>query len=124
MFGHKDLQGGGLLIDIGVHIMEMAHYVMGGPKPVAASGHTFQYIGDKKSNVACMWPNWDHKSYTVEDLAIGQVRFEDDSVMQVEASFAAHVKDTWDFTFMGEKGGLLLTQPSTARHRSHPRRTD
>ena len=25
--------------------------------------------------------------------------------MQVEASFAAHVKDSWNFTFMGEKGG-------------------
>ena len=105
VFGRKDLQGGGPLIDIGVHIMEMAHFVMGGPKPVAAGGHTFRYIGDKKCAVACQWPNWDHKSYTVEDLAIGQVRFEDGSVMQVEASFAAHVKDSWNFTFMGEKGG-------------------
>ena len=105
VFGQKDLQGGGPLIDIGVHIMEMAHYVMGRPVPVAASGHTFQYIGNKRCAVACAWPNWDHKTYTVEDLAIGQIRFEDGSVMQVEASFAAHVKDTWNFTFMGEKGG-------------------
>ncbi len=105
VFGQKELQGGGPLIDIGVHIMEMAHYVMGRPKPVAASGHTYQYIGNRPSDVACMWPNWDHKTYTVEDLAVGQIRFENGAVMQVEASFAAHVKDTWNFTFMGEKGG-------------------
>ena len=105
VFGRKDIQGGGPLIDIGVHIMEMAHYVMGRPKPVAASGHTFQYIGNKPCRVACPWANWDHKTYTVEDLAVGQVRFEDGAVMQVEASFAAHVKDSWNFTFMGERGG-------------------
>jgi predicted dehydrogenase len=105
VFGRKDLQGGGPLIDIGVHVMEMAHFVMGSPRPVTASGHIYQYLGNKACNVACMWPGWDHKNYTVEDLAVGQIRFEDDSVMQVEASFAAHVKDSWNFTFMGEKGG-------------------
>ena len=105
VFGRKELQGGGPLIDIGVHVMEMAHYVMGNPVPVAASGQIFRYIGDRQCNVVCMWPNWDHKTYTVEDLAIGQIRFDNGAVMQVEASFAAHVKDSWNFTFMGEKGG-------------------
>jgi len=105
VFGRKDLQGGGPLIDIGVHIMEMAHYIMGAPRPVAASGSIFRYMGDKPSDVACMWPNWDHKTYTVEDLAVGQIRFENGAVMQVEASFAAHSKDAWNFSFMGEKGG-------------------
>ena len=105
VFGRKDLQGGGPLIDIGVHIMEAAHYVMGSPKPVAASGSIFRSIGDKPCNVACMWPGWDHKTYTVEDLAVGQIRFENGAIMQVEASFAAHARDVWNFSFMGEKGG-------------------
>jgi predicted dehydrogenase len=105
VFGRKELQGGGPMIDIGVHIMEMAHYCMGEPKPVAASGQTFQYIGNRPSDVECPWPNWDHKTYTVEDLAVGQVRFDNGAVMQVEASFAAHTRDVWNFTFMGEKGG-------------------
>ena len=38
VFGRKDLQGGGGLIDIGVHALEMTHYAMGSPRPVAASG--------------------------------------------------------------------------------------
>lgn len=105
VFGRKELQGGGPLIDIGVHIMEMAHYVMGEPRPVAASGQIFQYLGNRPCEVACSWPDWDHKTYTVEDLAVGQVRFENGAVMQVEASFAAHAKDQWNFRFMGEKGG-------------------
>ena len=105
VFGRKDLQGGGPMIDIGVHIMEMAHYVMGSPTPVAACGNIFRYIGDKPCDVACSWPNWDYKTYTVEDLAVGQIRFDNGAVMQVETSFAAHAKEAWNFSFMGEKGG-------------------
>lgn len=105
VFGRKDLQGGGPMIDIGVHIMEMSHYVMGSPRPVSASGNVYTYMGNKPSEVASQWPNWDYKTYTVEDLAVGQVRFDNGAVMHVEASFAGHLQDAWNFTFMGEKGG-------------------
>jgi len=106
VFGRKELQGGGPMIDIGVHVIEMAHYFMGSPKPVAAAGNTWTYLGDKKSDIASMWPNWDVKTYTVEDLAIGQIRFENGALLQIEASFAAHIKeDVWNFSFMGDKGG-------------------
>ena len=106
MFGRKDLQGGGPMIDIGVHVVEMAHYFMGSPKPVAATGNCWTYLGDKPSEVMSMWPNWDYKTYTVEDLAIGHIRFDNGMIMQIESSFAAHIdKDEWKFVAMGEKGG-------------------
>ncbi|MBQ7400877.1 MAG: Gfo/Idh/MocA family oxidoreductase, partial [Lentisphaeria bacterium] len=47
VFGQKELQGGGPLIDIGVHVIEMAHYFMGSPKPVAATGNCWTYLGNK-----------------------------------------------------------------------------
>jgi predicted dehydrogenase len=113
VFGQKRLQGGGPMIDIGVHVIEMAHYLMGSPKPVAAAGNTWTYLGDKKSGVASQWPNWDYKTYTVEDLAIGQIRFENDAIMQIEASFAAHIKeDVWNFTLVGDKGGCTWDPPA------------
>jgi predicted dehydrogenase len=113
VFGQKHLQGGGPMIDIGVHVIEMAHWLMGSPKPVAASGNTWTYMGDKKSQVASQWPNWDYKTYTVEDLAIGQIRFENDAIMQIEASFAAHIKeDVWNFTLAGDKGGCTWDPPA------------
>jgi predicted dehydrogenase len=106
VFGRKELQGGGPMIDIGVHVIEMAHYVMGSPKPIAASGNTWTYMGNKKSDIVSQWPNWDYKTYTVEDLAIGQIRFENGAILQIEASFAAHIeKDVWNFTIVGDKGG-------------------
>jgi predicted dehydrogenase len=106
VFGQKHLQGGGPMIDIGVHVIEMAHYAIGAPNPVTASGKTWTYMGNKPSKVASQWPNWDYKTYTVEDLAIGQIRFDNGAILQIEASFAAHIeKDVWDFTIIGDKGG-------------------
>jgi predicted dehydrogenase len=114
VFGQKKLQGGGPMIDIGVHVIEMAHYFMGSPRPVAASGNTWTYMGNKPSKVVSPWPNWDYKTYTVEDLAIGQVRFDNGALLQIEASFVAHIeKDTWNFSFMGTKGGGQWDPPMT-----------
>ena len=107
VFGRKDLQGGGPMIDIGVHQIESAHYVMGEPKPVAASGRTWTFLGDKPSQVVSKWPNWDYKSYTVEDLCVGQVRFADGSLMEVESAFCSHLEeDTAHWEIMGTKGGF------------------
>ena len=112
VFGQKHLQGGGPMIDIGVHVIEMAHYVMGSPKPVAAAGNTWTYLGNKKSDVESNWPNWDFKTYTVEDLAIGQIRFDNGAIMQIEAMFAGHIeKDIWNFTIVGDKGGCQWDPP-------------
>ena len=117
VFGRKELQGGGPMIDIGVHCMEMAHYVMGRPEPVAASGNTWTYMGNKASDTACRWAGWDYETYTVEDLAIGQIRFDNGAIMQVEASFAAHCEDKFDFTFMGTEGGATLDGPTIYQDR-------
>jgi predicted dehydrogenase len=113
VFGQKKLQGGGPMIDIGVHVIEMAHYLIGSPEPVAAAGNTWTYMGNKKSDVVSQWPNWDYKTYTVEDLAIGQIRFDNGSILQIEASFAAHIeKDVWNLTVVGDKGGCQWDPPT------------
>ena len=108
VFGQKALQGGGPMIDIGVHQIEAAHCAIGQPKPVAASGRTWTFLGDKPSTVVSVWPNWDYKTYTVEDLCVGQVRFENGVLMQIESSFCAHLEEneylTWEV--MGTKGGF------------------
>ncbi len=113
VFGRKELQGGGPLIDIGVHVLEMCHYVMGSPRPVAATGMTATYLGDKPSNtVRSVWAGWDYKTYTVEDLAVGHVRFDNGAVLHIEAMFAGHIPgDVWDFQLMGDRGGCTWSGP-------------
>ena len=107
VFYSKAAQGGGPLIDIGVHVLEMAHYTMGAPRPVAASGTTFTYLGNRDSDaVECPWKGWNWKELDIEDLAIGQIRFENGAVLTVESSFAAHIeKNLWTFELMGEDAG-------------------
>jgi predicted dehydrogenase len=117
VFGQKALQGGGPLIDIGVHALEMTHYTMGSPRPVSASADLFTYIGNKPSDrVESAWKGWDWKTYDVEDLAVGRIRFEGGAVLHIEASFAAHIeKDLWTFQLMGEQGGGTWDPPRIFR---------
>ncbi len=113
VFGHKDKQGGGPMIDLGVHILECAHYLMGSPKPVAAVGNTWTYHGDKPDATVSHWSGWDHETYTVEDLAVGHIRFDNGAVLHIEASFVAHVEnDVWDINCMGKKGGFNWHAPA------------
>ena len=108
VFGRKDLQGGGPLIDIGVHCLEMAHYAIGTPQPVAATGQTWTYMGNKPSDTFSMWPNWDHKTYSVEDLAVGHIRMKSGAVIHIESSFATHIeRDVMSFQVFGTKGGAI-----------------
>ena len=112
VFGRKELQGGGPLIDIGVHVLEMAHYAMGSPRPLSAAADMFTYIGDQPSNrVESAWKGWDHETYTVEDLAVGRIRFANGAVAHVEAAFACHGEDAWNFDLMGDAGGASWDPP-------------
>lgn len=109
VFGRKDLQGGGPMIDIGVHILEMAHFIIGAPKPVSASAACHTYLGNKKPEALCGWGAWDHKTYTVEDLAVGFVRFATGGSLVIESSFAAHIeKDIFTLQIMGTRGGATF----------------
>ena len=108
VFGQKELQGGGPMIDIGVHMIECSHYAVGQPVPVAATGMTWTYLGDKPSQVVSCWPNWDYKNYTVEDLCVGQVRFANGMLMQIESAFCSHIEtnEYLNWQVLGTKGGF------------------
>jgi len=52
----------------------------------------------------------------VEDLAVGQIRFENGAVIHLESSFAAHIQENiWNFQLMGEKGGATWDPALLAR---------
>ena len=106
VFGRKDVQGGGPLVDWGIHALDIAHHLMGGPEPAEALGTTWTYLGDRPDQAHNPWRHWDHTSYTVEDLACGSVRFATGQLLTVETSFAAHIKeDLFNVVVMGTKGG-------------------
>jgi len=105
VFTDKEKQGGGPLIDIGVHILDTTLWLLGHPKPVAASGATYTKFGNRPG-IFGAWGPWDHTNFTVEDFAAGFVRFENGLTLSIESSFAANIeKDRMSLAIMGTEGG-------------------
>ncbi|OPX24352.1 MAG: hypothetical protein B1H04_02275 [Planctomycetales bacterium 4484_123] len=106
VFGQKKLQGGGPLIDIGVHAIDLTWYLMGCPKPVAVAGKTYRTIGDKPGHVGRFGP-WDWKTYDVEDFAVALIRFDNGATMTVESAFCVNLpEDVLGAHVVGDKGGV------------------
>ena len=111
VFTKKEFQGGGPLIDIGIHQIDLAMYLMGNPKPLRISGQTFTKIGNTPNHAFGVRGKWDYRNYDVEDFACGMVRFDNGAIMSIETSFAANIqKDVSSVTLLGNKGGAD-TQP-------------
>ncbi len=105
VFGQLEEQGGGGLIDIGVHQIDLTWWMMGKPRPVAVSGATYRTIGNTPGHVGMFGP-WDWKTYTVEDFACALVRFRGGATMSIECSFIANLdKDSHSAHILGDKGG-------------------
>lgn len=116
VFGQKDKQGGGPLIDLGVHVLDLALWLMGHPKPVSVSGISVTKFGNREGVVGLMG-QWDVSTYTVEDFGAGFIRFENGSVLLLESSFCANVKDEGmlQISLMGDEGGADLRPLSIYR---------
>jgi predicted dehydrogenase len=101
-FGQKALSGGGPLIDLGVHRLDLALWLMGYPRPVWVMGSTYNPIGSALAQAQGV-------DFDVEDLAVGMVKFENGATLIVEASWAANVKEKelMITQLFGTKGGLV-----------------
>ncbi len=106
VFTQKDLQGGGPLIDIGVHILDLTLWLMGHPKPLFCSGQTYAEFGPREGVLGLMG-QWDPKIFTVEDFAVGFVRFENGATLVLESSFCANQeqRDHFNTELFGTEGG-------------------
>jgi len=106
VFIEKDKQGGGPLIDIGVHILDLTLFLMGHPKPTHVSGITYAKFG-KRADVLGLMGQWDPKKFTVEDFAVGFVRFDNGATLTLESSFVANMEqnDLFNTQLFGTEGG-------------------
>ncbi|MFP5112913.1 Gfo/Idh/MocA family protein [Bacillaceae bacterium C204] len=105
VFTNKELQGGGPLIDIGVHMLDAALYLMGYPEPDTVFGVTYQKLGNKQG-VGLMGA-WDWENFSIEDMARGMITFKNGASILLETAFAANVEkhDEMNVSLMGDKGG-------------------
>ena len=101
-FGTKALAGGGPLIDLGVHRLDLALWLMGYPQPTWVMGSTYNPIASDLAQKA-------GKTFDVEDLAAGFIRFDNGATLALEASWAANIQEAelMETRLLGTKAGLL-----------------
>ena len=101
-FGQKKLSGGGPLIDLGVHRLDLAIWLMGNPQPVSVSGSAHYSIGVPRAKKA-------GKAFDCEDLASGYVRFKNGASLIFEISWGNHQKDPelMQTKILGTEGSVI-----------------
>jgi predicted dehydrogenase len=110
-FIDEKLSGGGPCMDIGVHALDAAMWVMGFPKPVRVTG-TAKVNFAQGHKIPGKWGDWDRKMYSVEDFAAGFVHFDNGATMTLEASWLGHQVEDEDFNFELFGTGASVKWPS------------
>lgn len=100
-FSQKKMSGGGPLIDLGVHMLDLTRWLVGSPKAVTVSASTFSLIAQSLARAQ-------KKEFDVEDLASALIRFDNGSSLMIEVSWALNFEER-EKVFLelsGTKGGL------------------
>lgn len=90
-FTNKTMQGGGPLIDIGAHMLDVALYLLDYPEISCVTATASDRIGKKGGNG--LMGSWDGARFTVEDGLFGFIRFADGTSLQLETTFAINQKE-------------------------------
>lgn len=107
-FIDREAQGGGPLIDLGVHLLDLTLWLMGHPKPVSASGQTWNRLGTNPQ-LFNQFGDYDRSKFTIEDFAAGFIRFENGSAISLEASFMGNLEgNPYQTQLFGDRAGVLL----------------
>lgn len=106
VFLDKEKQGGGPLIDIGTHALDLTLWLMDNYTPKYAVGTVFHKL-NKRENAANAWGPWDPQKFNVEDSAFGFVVMEDGATIMLEASWALNTLLTGEArcVLAGTEGG-------------------
>ncbi len=111
-FSDIERSGGGPLIDLGVHVIDICWYLMGRPKVVSVSGNVYNKLGNRKNIKNLSFykaADYDAEKNTVEDLANALIRFDNGASLLVDVSFTLHAKkDEISVKLYGDKGGAEL----------------
>ncbi|MDD4003082.1 MAG: Gfo/Idh/MocA family oxidoreductase [Clostridia bacterium] len=87
VFLDEEKQGGGPLIDIGTHALDLTLYMMNNYQPLYAVGTIYHKL-NKDTQTANAWGDWDTEKFTVEDSAFGFVVMKNGATIVLESSWA------------------------------------
>ena len=99
-------QGGGPLIDIGTHALDLTLWTMNNYKPKYVVGTVYHKLNnDRETGNA--WGDWDPEKFTTEDSAFGFIVMENGATIDLSASWALNTLDVEEARTMlcGTKAG-------------------
>lgn len=117
VYTNKTVQGGGPLMDIGIHVLDLALWLMDYPTPQMILASTHQHIGTREG-IGVFGP-WDWRNYSVEDMAHGMIQFTNGASLLLETSFAANLgeQEPIQLSLMGDRGGADVLPPRIYQER-------
>jgi predicted dehydrogenase len=85
-FTKREQSGGGPLIDLGVHMLDLSLWFMGNPRPVSVSGSVYYQFNDfmRESTGA---------DVDVEDLATAFIKLDNGATVMLDVSWLSHIEE-------------------------------
>ncbi len=117
-FTNKELSGGGVLLDLGPHMLDIALWMMGYPKPTRVTASLYSMFGPRGRGGSQVYGRpAQTTNFDVDDSALAQVHFDNGATLNLEVSWASHI-ELGDDVFLhlwGTEGGARMYGPANYR---------
>jgi predicted dehydrogenase len=111
-FTSREVAGGGALIDIGVHAVDLSLYLLGYPEVEEVTGVTRSQFGNREDYTYIdMWGEDEGpEGFDVEDSATAFIRCADDKTVSLEVAWAANRPAKQEYVLRGTEAGATLAR--------------
>ena len=122
VFLDAEKQGGGPLIDIGTHALDLTLWMMDNYEPEMVVGSVYRKLADQ-TQTGNAWGDWDPSVFTVEDSAFGFIRMKNGATICLESSWALNSLDVREAqtTLCGTKAGADMSDGLRINRVNHNR---
>lgn len=106
VFIDEEKQGGGPLIDIGTHALDLTLFMLDNYEPDYCVGTTYHKL-NKQTQTGNAWGDWDTEKFTAEDSAFGFIVMKNGATIYLSSSWALNTLDVREAVteFSGTKAG-------------------
>lgn len=95
VFPNKALQGGGPLIDIGTHALDITLWCMNNYQVESVTGNVFYKLGElQQATEGNLFGPWDPKTFEVEDSAMGYIKMKNGAAIHLESAWAINLRES------------------------------